>query len=711
MGGSVGDDARVGNEVGAVSGNNVQAGAIHGDVHFHQASAADTVPRQLPGATRHFVNRAVEQDALTTLLASAKTEGVVLVSTIDGTAGVGKSTLAVHWAHQMRGRFPDGELYVNLRGFDPIAEPMRPADALGTFLAALDVPPERIPDDVDARAAMFRTSMHDKRMLVLLDNARSADQVRPLLPGGHTSLVLVTSRNRLDDLVIREGASRMTLNLLMQEESRDLLVRYLGQDRVNAEPDAVNALIEQCAGLPLALGIVAVSAAEDPAFPLAELVSELHDERERLDALDAGGESGVRAVFSWSYRSLSADAARLFRLMGLPTGPDISLAAVADLAGTTQRKARRLLVELTRAHLVDQHEPGRYRFHDLLRAYAAECAANDETPEDRQAAIRRLLDHYLRTSYAADQHFTGHARKFVPDLPESKVHGLTFADDESALGWWETERPNLLAAIRQASMLGLDQHTSQLPRALMYFFHLRTQTDDWFATYERALAASRKLGDRAQEAQLTRELCIAYYDLKQYDAAARQAELALPLLEEVDDKHGQSESLVALGLFHIDSARYREASPFLTQALDLVAAMEDDFLQGQVQGALGLLHAKLGHFDQAWPHFEEALRLYRNVGEDYGTGFVLNNLANAYMSAGQTDDAVITYRRAATYRREIGHRQGEAESLRGLGTALRMAGDVEAAREALEAALVVFEEMDQPEADEVRAELEALTTS
>ena len=356
------------NEISGTVGQSVQAGTVQGDVHFHASSAQDPVPRQLPGAARHFVNRSVEQDALSTVLGAAGGEGVVLLSTIDGTAGVGKSTLAVHWAHQRRDVFPDGELYVNLRGFDPVADPMSAAEALAIFLAALGVPAERVPDDQQARAALFRSAVHGKRMLLLLDNARTAEQVRPLLPANPTCLVLVTSRNRLNDLVVHEGAARVGVQVLTAEEAHDLLGRYLGRERLAAEPGSVRALVEHCAGLPLALGIVAVRAAENPDLSLDELVGELSDERERLDALDAGGETGVRAVFSWSYRSLSPEAARAFRLLGLPTGPDIGLAAAADLLGTTRSKDRNVLAELTRAHLLDQPQQGRYAFHDLLRA-------------------------------------------------------------------------------------------------------------------------------------------------------------------------------------------------------------------------------------------------------------------------------------------------------------------------------------------------------
>lgn len=353
-------------------------------------ATTDGRARQLPAVARHFVNRAAEQDALTTLLNGAFSERVILISAIDGIAGVGKSTFAVYWAHRMHERFPDGELYVNLRGFDPAAEPATSAEALAGFLAALAVPAERIPESLDARAALFRSIVHDKRLLILLDNARSSEQVRPLLPASPACAVLVTSRNSLDDLVPREGASRISLKVLKRVEAYRLLGRYLGDDRLEAESSAVDTLIAHCAGLPLALGIVAFRAAELPGYPLDDLVSELQDERDRLDTLDSGGETGLRAVFSWSYRMLSSRAARMFRLLGLLAGPDISLAAAADLAGITRREARPLLAELTRANLLEQQTPGRFRFHDLLRAYADECAAQDESAEDRNAASSAL---------------------------------------------------------------------------------------------------------------------------------------------------------------------------------------------------------------------------------------------------------------------------------------------------------------------------------
>jgi tetratricopeptide (TPR) repeat protein len=705
----VGEGSHVTN-TSSVTGNSVQAGTIHGDVHFHQATASTSVvPRQLPGASGNFTNRAVEKDALTTLLNSASSEGVVLLSTIDGTAGVGKSSLAVHWAHQMRDHFPDGELYVNLRGFDPAAELMSPAEALATFLVALDVDADRIPESVDARAALFRSLVHDKRLLILLDNARSAEQVRPLLPGSPTCLVIVTSRNRLDELVIREGATRVAVDVLTHEEARKLLTRYLGQDRIDAEPEATRKLVEHCARLPLALGIVAVRAAEDPDLPLDELVAELKDERERLDTLDTDGETGVRAVLSWSYHSLSAGAARMFRLLGLPTGPDISLAAAADLAGLSNREARRLLAELIRTNMLEQPTAGRYRFHDLLRAYATECAARDESAEDREAAIRRLLDHYLRTSHRIDRQLaTGPVEL---DLPPSEVDGRTFDDDELAMSWWDIERVNLFAAVRQASARELHQHASQLPIALYYFFQSRGYFDDRIALCEIARDSARHLGNGRAEAYLLFELGAAYYLRQQYDTAVPHFQQAAPIFAALGDRYWEGLTRGALGYSYVRQEKYDDAVEPLRRGLELLREADDLSGLGHGHAGFGLLYTGLRQFDEALPHFQEALRLYRECGETMGVGSVLNNIADAYFAAERLDDAVSTYRQALAHRREIGHRLGIATSLRGLGTALRETGDPDGARESWLEAMEIFEQLDDPTADDVRTKLDALATT
>jgi tetratricopeptide (TPR) repeat protein len=700
----VGDDARVHNE-SSVTGTSVQAGAIHGDVHFHGAgNDKPVVPRQLPVATRHFVNRAVEQDVLTTVLNGASSEPVVLISTIDGVAGVGKSTLAVHWAHRMRDRFPDGELYVNLRGFDPAAEPMPAAEALAGFLAALAVPAERIPEGLDARAALFRSLLHNKRLLILLDNARSSDQIRPLLPGSSSCVVLVTSRNRLDDLVIREGAARISLKVLTRDEAYDLLRRYLGDDRLAAEPSAVNDLIAHCAGLPLALGIVAFRAAELPDYPLDDLLAQLQDERDRLDILDSGGETGIRAVFSWSYRLLSPGAARMFRLLGLPTGPDISLAAAADLAGVAHREARQLLDELRRANLLEQHVAGRFRFHDLLRAYAAECAARDETAAARQAAVHRLFDHYVRTSYGIYLQQTRDAHPIPIEPPPSTIKGLSFSREQEALSWWEVEEGNLIAAIVQCPRWSLHVHTYQLALPLVHWFLYkpRRYVDNLPALYKDALDSARTVGDRHAEAFVLTVLASIHYARDEFAEGIPYSEQAAVAFHAVGDHYWDASTRIELGVCLARLQRYDEAMHPILDGLELMEIGGD--VDGKAYGyqALGIVYAGLGRFDEAFVQFHEALRLYRDLGAERGAGYVLNSLADSYAAAGRLDDAIDAYRAAAAHRREIGHRQGEAESLRGLGAVLRESGDPDGAREAWRQALAIFEDLADPAAESLR---------
>jgi len=344
-----------------------------------------------------FVGRSGHLRALDALLQDqGAAPTAVVISAIAGMAGVGKTALAVHWAHRVAGRFPDGQLYVNLRGFDPGGAGLDPGQALHGFLEAFGVPPARIPEDLAAQSGLFRSLLAGKRMLVLLDNARSAEQVRPLLPGSPGCLAIVTSRDKLAGLVATEGARPLALDLLTAADARDLLARRLGADRVAAEPAAIACIIAACARLPLALTIAAARAATSPTFPLAAIAAELREAASALDPFDAGeSATDVRTVFSWSYRALSAPAARMFRLLGLHPGPDVAVTAAASLAAVPPGQARALLAELTRAHLLAEHAPGRYAFHDLLRAYASELASAQECPADRASAVHRLLDHYL----------------------------------------------------------------------------------------------------------------------------------------------------------------------------------------------------------------------------------------------------------------------------------------------------------------------------
>jgi transcriptional regulator with XRE-family HTH domain len=362
------------------------------------------VPRQLPAAVPDFTGRAAELRALTRMLdeAGASAPGTVVISAIGGTAGVGKTALALHWAHQVARRFPDGQLHVNLRGFDPAGTPATPATAIRRFLDALGVPPERIPPAPEAQENLYRSLLADKRMLIVLDNARDEQQVRPLLPASPASLVLVTSRNQLAGLAAADGARLVSLDAFTHDEAVQLLTARVGTSRAAAEPEAIDEIAGLCACLPLALAVAAARASARPRFPLTALAAELRDATRRLDALESGDPTAsVRAVFSWSYRQLSPEPAWMFRLLGLHPGPDISVPAAVSLAGTTEPEARRMLSELTRHCLIAEHIPGRYAFHDLLRAYAATQAREWDSEPDRAAAAVRVLDHYLHTANAA----------------------------------------------------------------------------------------------------------------------------------------------------------------------------------------------------------------------------------------------------------------------------------------------------------------------
>ena len=464
--------------------------------HVGPRSPEVVVPRQLPAAAPHFVGRAPALAALShTLDEAPDAAATVVISAIGGTAGAGKTTLAVHWAHQVADRFPDGQLYVDLRGYDPSGEPLTPAEAARVFLDALAVPPERIPQGLDARTGLFRSLLAGRRMLIVLDNARDAAQVRPLLPGTPGCRVLVTSRRQLTSLAAAEGARLISLDVLTDGEARQLLARHLGSGRVAAEPEAATDLTRLCARLPLALAIAAARAADRERVSIAAVAAELGDMTNRLDALDTGdAATSMRSVISCSYRNLPAVAAKMFRALALHPGPDISLPAAASLAAVEVKETRHTLRDLVRASLLSEHAPGRFAFHDLLRAYAMEQARTDgET--DRRAALNRVLDYYLNTAHAADQLLNPsrdplHLGKPMPGVFLEEPVGYA-----EALSWFEAEHHVLLAAVSHAAAAGLDRHAWQLAWALESFLDRRGHWQDWHATQRTALAAARRSGE------------------------------------------------------------------------------------------------------------------------------------------------------------------------------------------------------------------------
>jgi DNA-binding SARP family transcriptional activator/tetratricopeptide (TPR) repeat protein len=665
------------------------------------------VPRQLPPAVRHFTGRETEIAVLTGHLADAvDTGGTVVISAIDGTAGIGKTATAVHWAHRVASRFPDGQLYVNLRGFDPGAPPVTPAEAVRGFLDALDVPPQRVPADLHAQVGLYRSLIADRRVLVVLDNARDVDQVRPLLPGGPYCLAIVTSRNRLTSLVAVEGANLLSLDLFTEAEARQLLSRHLGPDRVAAEPDAVDDIIRLCARLPLALRVAAARAATHPGFPLSALAAELRDARGGLDALSGvDTATDVRAVFSWSYQTLSAESARLFRLLGLHPGPDISAAAAASLTGLPPSRVRPPLAELTRAHLVEEYTPGRYAFHDLLRAYAADLARTTDTDEQRHAATRRVLDHYLHTAYAADRLLLPVRHPIDPTPPQPGVTPEHPADRQRAFEWFAAEHAVLLAAVDHAHATGFDTHAWQLAWTLWTFLDRRGHWHDLAAIGRAAVAAARRLAEPAAQGHAHRTLAFAYTQLGRVDDAHVELGHALGLHRRIGDLVGQAYTHRSIAYGWGRQGRYAEAVDHARQAMDLFRAAGHRHRQADSLNAVGWYLALSGDYRQALAACEEALPLLQELDDRQGQAATWDSLGYTHQRLGHHSQAITCYRHAIALYRDVGDRYEEAISLARLGDTHQAAGDPDAARTSWREALVILDRLALPDADQVRAKL------
>lgn len=672
----------------------------------HRA-AKPVVPRQLPAPLHSFTGRAHELAHLDSLLAAAG-DGptAVIISAMSGTAGIGKTALAVYWAHRVAAQFPDGQLYVNLRGFDPTGSIMSPTEAVRRFLDALDVPPQRIPADLDTQAALYRSLLADKRMLIVLDNARDMTQVRPLLPGNPTCLVLVTSRNQLSGLIAAESAHPMPLDLLSLPEARELLARRLGHDRLVAEPDAVEQIITRCARLPLALAIVAARAATHPHFPLTTLANELRDAGDRLDAL-AGDDphADIRAVFSWSCHTLTPDAARLFRLLGLHPGPDLTAAAAASLAALPMHRVAPLLTELAWANLIVEHVPGRYVLHDLLRAYANEQARTAEPVDERHAATRRMLDHYLHTAHASARLLASHRDQPTLGPPQRGVSPEHPGDHQQALTWFIAEHPVLLSAMEHAAGAGLDTHICQLAWTLVAFLDQRGHWQDLALTGQAALDAARRLADPTAQARAHRSLALAYMRLDRHDDAHTHAMHALDLHRESGCQVGQADSYYDLAILLGQQGRIAEASDDARRALDLYRAAGHRQGQANTLNAIGWHLAQLGDHQQALVECQQALALFQALGNRVGQAAALDSIGYAHHHLDHREQATASYEHALDLRRTLGDRYNEAQTLVHLGDAHNATGDSQAARRAWQAALTILDDLDHGNAEQVREKL------
>ena len=670
------------------------------------AAEGRPVPHELPADVRGFSGRAGLLADLDKLLTDGdRLASTVVIAALSGTAGVGKTALAVHWAHQVMDRFPDGQLYANLRGYDPSGPAMPATDVVRGFLTALGIPPQRIPADAEAQVRLYRSLLADRRVLIVLDNARDADQVRPLLPGSPGCLVLVTSRDQLAGLVAADGAHPLTVDLLTETDARLLLARRLGASRVSAEPHAVRDIIARCAGLPLALAIVAARAAARRRFPLEAIAGELRGAGD-LDAF-AGDDplADLRAAFSLSYRALTDGAAGVFRILGQHLGGDIATPTVASMAGTPVARIRPLLSELTRAHLLTEHLAGRFAFHDLLRTYAAELALTHDPQDHRRSALRRVLDHYLHTASAASTLLDPHWALVPLPPPATGVTPVRLDTPGQALTWLVAEREALVTAVARAESTGFDDHAWRLAAALAVFLERQGHWDDSAATHRVALRAARRTGDRSWQAQAHRWLGLAYVRLGRHDEAHAQLRRALDLFAKLGDHAGSAYTHRAVSWVYEVQGRHREALRHTEEALALHRATGNRAGLARALNAIGWYHAELGDFQAAQSCCEQALDRLEELGDRHGQADASDSLGLIHSRLGDHDRALECYQRALDLYRETGDRAFEASALADMGDTQRAAGDVEGARDSWRCALTIFEELGHPDARKIRAKL------
>jgi DNA-binding SARP family transcriptional activator len=669
------------------------------------ATPSGPVPAQLPVAVHGFAGRQAELERLDALSRQSPPPVVV----VSGTAGVGKTSLAVHWGHRAAERFPDGQLYVNLRGFHPSGSVMSPAQALRGFLEAYGVPAQRIPAGLDAQAALYRSVMRGKRALVVLDNARDAEQVRPLLPASPGCLVVATSRNQLTALVTAEGASPLALGLLTDREAGELLVGRLGQQRVAAEPEAVGEVIARCARLPLALAVAAATCVTNPGFSVSAVAVQLRDSAAMLAAVsgaDAG--SDVRAVFSWSYQTLSPSAARLFRLLGLHPGPDLSVQAAAGLCGLSLAKVRPLLAELTHAHLLMRPAPERYAFHDLLRSYAADLTASEEDEQQRQSASLRLFDHYLHTAMGAARQLNPQREPIALAAPALGAAHAKVADHAGAVAWFTAERAVLLAVLRQSAQLRFDTHTWQLAWAMQDHLTREGYWAEQAGNQQAAVEAGERLGDPLVQAGAFCALATACARQLRFEEADGNLSQAAELFGKLDHHAGQANAQFQMGWVANRLGEPRRALGHARHALRLYRRAGDALGAARALNSLGWDHALCGDYARALPRCEQALAQLHRLGDRHHEAAACDSVGFIHHHLGNYESAAVHYTRALELFRGIGDRYFEADTLNHLGDTHCAMAQKAAARTVWRQALDIFERLTHPDAEQVRAKLDAL---
>jgi DNA-binding SARP family transcriptional activator/Tfp pilus assembly protein PilF len=670
-------------------------------------------PAQLPADVTDFTGRDEQVKRLCDLLAGAgagagadSDTGAVRIAVVAGAGGLGKTSLAVHAAHRVRRKFPDGQLYVDLLGATPT--PLSPGDVLARFLRDLGVDGRQIPVDEDERAGRYRTALASRRMLVVLDNARDAAQVRPLLPGAASSAVLVTTRSRMPDLA---STRLVDLNVLDDDEALTLFIKAVGDDRAAAEPEATAELLDACAGLPLAIRICAARLATRSGWSIQAMASRLRDEHHRLDELRAG-DLAVRASFQVSFASLLTTAgpddiapADAFRLLGLWQGPSISAAAAAALFGRPEYLAANALETLVDVHLLESTGPDRYKFHDLLRVYSSERAVADLSGPEREAAVGRLLGWYLRTADAAAQVILPHRYQVPLEAGLAGQPALSFTATDDALAWYDSERVNVVAATRQAAAAGLHDIAWRLPAPLISMFNRRGNWADCIATHRVALDSARQAGNRQGEAWVLNNLGQAL-GFTHMSEGIDLLERSLAIRREIGDRLGEAQAANNLSDAYVVLGRTDEGLDLLRRALDLNREVGYRYGEGLVLNNLGEAFLDLDRPDEAIDHLLQARSVFAEIEFQHGVGYSLHNLGRAQLSLGRDAAALDCLQQALVIHTKAGDRHRQAFTLRYLGLAQNHNGLAAEASESWRQAAAIFDDLgDSAQAAEIRAKL------
>jgi len=668
------------------------------------------VPAQLPASVAGFTGRRRELAELDTRLDVDEPGGAVVISAVSGTAGIGKTALAVEWAHRVADRYPDGQLYANLRGFDPQRPPVEPSVALRGFLEGLGVATSRIPDDLDAQSALLRSLLANRQVLLLLDNARDAEQVRPLLPGSSRCLAIVTSRNRLSSLAALEGAHLVPLDLLSEAEARELVARRLGRDRVETDAAAVDEIINRCGGLPLALAVVAGRAAARPYLPLTSVVAELAGAASRLDAIrgdDAA--TDLRAVFLCSYDALSPGAAQMLRQIGVHPGPDLSAAAALSLSGIEPAACAAALSELVAGSLVSEPMPGRFAVHDLLRAFALEQM--EASGDDVMLVRRRLLDHYLHTAHAGALLMGPLMESITLREPVAGVRPEHLEDSEAAARWFRSERAVLLGAVDDAAVQGFPRHAWQLAWCLDTHLYRAGQWSDQVRMHTVAARAASAAGEGVGAASCLRFLARAQWMLEDWPAAEAAAQQALACYERLGEPAQVGHTLIYLSAIAGLSGRDEDVPVHIRRALTLFETVDDQMGIGVAYNNLAEYYYQSGDYGKSLECCWRSLRACRRTGDTDIMASVWIIMGDVHRNRAELTRSLACYRTAARLSAAIEHRYKRAVALRSAAEVHLERGSRDDAVRAWREALDLLDLLDHPGADEVRVRLEELAAT